>query len=187
MAPKSTRKRKKGATDQGELTGGAESLENVSKASEDHRRLLRSKTKPGIQEGVETNVVTTEVAASGDVLPHDHDVCTDAVAEPVPPLLLGDPVQEQATGGLAETAGSPIMEETVPTTEPAPPTEEHTDINVYHTPFTIYQRFIPDTNWNVDSKASTPYDIFPDTGERRKKEVSTPICLVPNVFRLLLF
>ena len=35
MAPKSTRKRKKGVTDQGELTGGAESLENVSKASED--------------------------------------------------------------------------------------------------------------------------------------------------------
>ena len=75
--------------DQGELTGGAESLENVSKASEDHRRLLRSKTKPGIQEGVETNVVTTEVAASGDVLPHDHDVCTDAVAEPVPPSCWG--------------------------------------------------------------------------------------------------
>ena len=51
MAPKSNRKRKKGATDQGELTGGVESLENVLKASKDHRRLLRSKKNKEFKRG----------------------------------------------------------------------------------------------------------------------------------------
>jgi hypothetical protein len=170
MARKANRKRRQGATDQGESTGRVESLENVSKASEDIPRQLRSK-KLQVQEGIDANILTTKVAVSGDVLPPDHsiDAASKLAAESLqivgtgPPPLLGDPVQEQATDDLvtAEIAGSPITEGNIPTTELAlPPTEEYTGIDVYHPPFTIYQRL---------------------------KEVSTPICLVPNLFRLLLF
>jgi hypothetical protein len=176
MAPEA--KRRKGATDQGESTGRVESLENVSKASEDIPRQLRSKKLQGstikeigatleavipsdhvagfddskqalesseinstsspthsgepVQEGIEANILTTEVADSGAVLPPNHIVGINAASK-------------QA--------------------------EEYTDVDVYHPPFIVYQRFIPDKNWNVDSKVSTPYNIFPDTGERRKKEV----------------
>ena len=41
----------------------------------------------------------------------------------------------------------------------------------YQLPFTIYEQFIPD-GWNKDSDVSRPHDIFPVTGERRKKEVN---------------
>jgi len=190
MARKANQKRRKGATDQGESTGRVESLENVSKASDDIPRQLRSKKIQGsthlgesVQEGIDANILITEVAVSGSVLPPNHIVGVDAASKLAEssqivntgsPPLLGDPVQEQATDDLvtAEIAGSPIKEGNIPTTELAlPPTEEYTDIDVYHPPFTIYQRFIPDKNWNVDSKVSTPCNIFPDTGERRKKEV----------------
>ena len=73
MARKANRKRRQGATDQGESTGRVESLENVSKASEDIPRQLQSK-KLQVQEGIDANILTTEVAVSGDVLPPDHSV-----------------------------------------------------------------------------------------------------------------
>ena len=48
MSPKANRKRRKGVTDQGDLTGRVESLENVSKASQDNNpHQLRSKKHQG--------------------------------------------------------------------------------------------------------------------------------------------
>ena len=38
-------------------------------------------------------------------------------------------------------------------------------------PFTIFERFIPSHQWNKDPQVSTPLVIFPDNGERRKKQV----------------
>jgi hypothetical protein len=133
-------------------------LENVSKASEDIPRQLQSKKIQGsthlgesVQEGIDANILITEVAVSGSVLPPDHIVGVNAASKLAessqivntgPPPLMGDPVQEQATDDLvtAEIAGPPITEGNIPTTKLAlPPTEEYTDINVYHPPFTIYQ------------------------------------------------
>ena len=129
MAPKANQKQRKGATDQGESTGRVESLENVSKASQDNPRQLRRNKHQGstvkeigatleavlppdhvvgvddskpavesseinstsspnphsgepVQEGIEANVLTTEVAASGAVLPPDHIVGIDAASKP---------------------------------------------------------------------------------------------------------
>ena len=88
MARKANRKRRKGATDQGESTGRVESLENVSKASEDIPRQLRSKKIQGsthlgesVQEGIDANILITEVAVSGSVLPPDHIVGINAASK----------------------------------------------------------------------------------------------------------
>ena len=41
----------------------------------------------------------------------------------------------------------------------------------YAYPFTIYQRCVPGNDWVTDAPISTPCDIFPVTGSRRKNEV----------------
>ncbi len=41
----------------------------------------------------------------------------------------------------------------------------------YDLPFTIFDRFIPSTPWNMDSKQSPTQNILFTSGERRKKEV----------------
>jgi hypothetical protein len=70
MAPKANQKRRKGVTDQGDLTGRAESLENVSKASQDNPHQLRSKKHQG-------STVKEICATLEAVLPLDHVVGID--------------------------------------------------------------------------------------------------------------
>ena len=185
MAPKRNRKRRKEITDEVASTEKVESLENKSQASEDIPHQLRSKKHQGstgkekgvrtgdlVPEAIQPNNRTTEVAALGAVLSPNHIAGVDADSKPAPESELADSTPA-AESELAEITDSSIKQANVISTKHIDPTprEEFTDIDVYHPPFTIYQRFIPDSKWNEDSLVSTPDNIFPDTGQRRKKEV----------------
>jgi hypothetical protein len=207
MPPKNIRKRRKEVTDQRESSEKVQSLDNVSKTSEDNTRQLRSKKhQASLRE--ELGGKTEE-----SVLPSDHGVGTD-VSEPSEKSSeiirtssttdLGKPVEEMIDSTVPNTEvadlGAAVLSSNDNTDcEPAAksdvadlemtdsstrqgnvqstnqavptPTEEYSNIDAYHPPFTIYQRFIPDEKWNEDSLLSTPVSIFPDTGGRRKKEV----------------
>ena len=207
MPPKNIRKRRKEVTDQGETSDKVESLDNVSKTSEDNPRQLPSKkhqarlreelgaktqesvlpSVPGVgtdesepavesseiirtssttdlgepvEEMIDSIVPNTEVADLGEAVlsPNDNSDSEPAAKSDVADLEMTDSSTQQ--GNVQST------NQAVPT-----PTEEYSNIDAYHPPFTIYQRFIPDEKWNEDSLLSTPVSIFPDTGGRRKKEV----------------
>jgi len=56
----------------------------------------------------------------------------------------------------------------------------------YAYPFTIYQRCVPGNDWVTDAPISTPCDIFPVTGSRRKNEVRDNFdWLLPRTNRLM--
>ena len=150
--------------------------------------------------GIVANILPTQAVAAGATLPSDHDdevaasgptsasnnniAGADVASKPgaeysqihenPPSPNSGDPVSDQTTNNLssAEVADSSINEGNLLTIErSSTTTEEYTDIDIYHPPFTIYQRFISDDKWQVDSTSTTHHNLFPDTGARRKKEV----------------
>ena len=193
--------------DKGESSDKVESLDNLSKTSEDNTRQLRSKkhqsspreelgaktqesfllsdsgvgtdeSKPSVEpseiirtssttdlgkptdEMIDSTIPNTEVADSGAGIlsPNDNTDSEPAAKSDVADLEMTDSSTQQGN---------------VQSTNQATPTltEESSNIDAYHPPFTIYQRFIPDKKWNEDSLLSTPVSIFPDTGGRHKKEV----------------
>ena len=106
------------------------------------------------------------------------------------------PKAKQKQSKRHKTKTNPVMGGDDPEVIPDPPTsvvadkegDKHDDVSSatssgfsnpvdvaehynYDPPFTIYERFINDNEWNLDADIARRIEIFPATGERRKKQV----------------
>ena len=166
MPPKDSRKQGGKPPNKG---GGSKkremALNSVAKKASGPGNIKQRATTSTTAEDITTPETKTNVESSEGTLPPGNVGSVDSRATPAEsPKKTDTPSQSKENEMVQDIATGSSIDNTTSSEL------SRKGVYRYQLPFTIYERFIPD-GWNKDSDISRPHDIFPVTGERRKKEV----------------